>query len=72
MSPVAGTGMDVQENTGIRPVLLLLGVYHCRFGDLEPMASSVLPHAVDTVGYKITILHPTCHGHTEMKLHMIV
>ena len=51
---------------GIEPILLLLRIDSNGLGGMEPVASSMLPHAVSTVGYILTILHPTCHGHTEM------
>ena len=57
---------------GIEPILLLLGIDSNGLGSMEPMASSMLPHAVGTVGYIPAIFHPTGHGHVEMQPHMIV
>ena len=57
---------------GIGPVLLLLRIDSNGLGSMEPVAGSVLPHAVGTVGYIPAIFHPAGHCHTEMQLYVIV
>ena len=51
---------------GYGPVLLLFGVHSDGLCSVEPVASSVFPHALGAVGHIPAIWYSACHGHMEM------